>query len=249
MTPKTDIVCIYGKHPVEEALRHRPDVVQKLFVDKAQYPELDALAKKHGIFRTPFEMKGLQKHLGKDAAHQNIAAFIDVDALVVPFETFMEQMEVDDKTALALLGELHDPHNVGAIIRSAAAFGLAGVLIPERRQAPITGAVIKASAGMALRIPLVEIGNINRTIERLKGAGFWIYGLAGNAEKQLDAETFDAPSVIVIGNEGHGIREKTEKHCDVLLSIPIEEDIESLNAAVSAAIAFYEWNKSRILAK
>lgn len=242
---KTDIVCIYGKHPVEAALREKPEAIQKLFIDKEQYPELDAEAKQAGIFRTGFSMKDLQKHIGRDAAHQHIAAFIDVDALVIPFEEFIGGLAVTNKTALTLLGELQDPHNVGAIIRSASAFGLSGVLIPERRQAPITGAVIKASVGTAFRIPLVEIGNVNQTIERLKQVGFWMYGLSGDAKQPIAEEQFDAPSVIVIGNEGKGIREKTEEHCDALLKIPMAGGVESLNASVSAAIAFYEWSKKK----
>lgn len=242
---KTDIICIYGKHPVEAALREKPASIQKLFVDKEQYPDLDALAKQQGIFRTSFTMKDLRKHIGKDAVHQNIAAFIDIDALVVPFEEFVREISVTNDTGLALLGELQDPHNVGAVIRSAAAFGLSGVLIPDRRQAPVTGAVIKASVGTAFRIPLVEIGNVNQTIERLKGLGFWMYGLSGDATTPISEEKFDAPSVLIIGNEGKGIREKTEEHCDVLLKIPMKGDVESLNASVSAAIAFYEWHKRK----
>lgn len=239
---KSDIVCIYGKHPVEAALTLKPEAVQKVFVDPEQHTELDALARKKNVFRVGFSMKDLQKHIPRDAVHQSIAAFIDTDALVTPFETFIESLDMSQNPALALLGELHDPHNVGAIIRSASAFNLSGVLIPERRQVPVTGAVIKASVGEAFRIPLVEIGNVNQTVERLKKAGFWIYGLSGAGEKALGEESFDAPTVIIIGNEGKGIREKTEGHCDVLLKIPMSEHVESLNASVSAAIAFYEWN-------
>jgi 23S rRNA (guanosine2251-2'-O)-methyltransferase len=141
------------------------------------------------------------------------------------------------------MGEVQDPHNVGAIIRSAAAFGLAGVLIPEHNQAGVTGAVVKSSAGMAFRIPLVTIGNVNHTIKVLKEKGFWIYGLAMDGTAVLGTDAFDAPAAFVVGNEGAGIREKTLLACDVTLQIPIHARTESLNAAVSSAIVFYEWSR------
>ncbi|PIR85147.1 23S rRNA (guanosine(2251)-2'-O)-methyltransferase RlmB [Candidatus Kaiserbacteria bacterium CG10_big_fil_rev_8_21_14_0_10_45_20] len=241
---KNDIVCIYGKHPVEEALRYAPHIIDRVFVDSDTNPEVYALVEKKKVTRTQFSMKDLTRYIGKDAVHQRVAAFIQINKLVTPLEDFLSSLDLSKKPALVLLGELHDPHNVGAIIRSATAFGISGVLIPEHRQVPITGSVIKASAGMAFRIPLVEIGNVNRTLERLKTSGFWTYGLAGEATKILDQEVFDEPSVFVIGNEGKGIREKTEENCDVLLKVPISENVESLNASVSAAIVFYEWAKT-----
>ena len=240
---KNDFVCIYGKHPVEEALKHAPHTIDRVFVDSDTNPEIYALVEKRKVTRTQFSMKDLMRYIGKDAVHQRVAAFVQINKLVNPLEDFVSSLDLASKPALVVLGELHDPHNVGAIIRSAAAFGISGVLIPEHRQVPVTGSVIKASAGMAFRIPLVEIGNVNRTLERLKEKGFWIYGLSGEATKTLGEEVFDEPSVFVIGNEGKGIREKTEENCDVLLNIPISENVESLNASVSAAVVFYEWSK------
>ncbi|MFZ2501025.1 MAG: RNA methyltransferase, partial [Minisyncoccia bacterium] len=143
---------------------------------------------------------------------------------------------------VAILAEVQDPHNVGAIIRSAAAFGLAGVLIPEHHQAGISGTVVKTSAGMAFRIPLVSIGNVNNAIKVLKEKGFWVYGLAMDGTAALGAEAFDTPSAFIVGNEGVGIREKTLEHCDVTLNVPMHPRTESLNAAVSAAVVFYAWS-------
>lgn len=96
---------------------------------------------------------------------------------------------------------------------------------------------------MAFRIPLVSIGNVNQALGVLKQKGFWIYGLAGNGKTTLAAEKFDAPAAFVVGNEGAGIREKTLAACDITLAIPMHERVESLNAAVSAAVVFYEWSK------
>jgi 23S rRNA (guanosine2251-2'-O)-methyltransferase len=140
------------------------------------------------------------------------------------------------------LGEVQDPHNVGAVVRSAAAFGLRGVLIPKHRQAGVTGTVVKVSAGMAFKIPLVEVANANRTIEDLKKMGFFIYGLDGEGDVALPLEDFSKPSVFVLGNEGEGMREKTKEHCDSILSIPIHGRAESLNASASAAVVFYAWS-------
>ena len=140
------------------------------------------------------------------------------------------------------MGELQDPHNVGAIIRSAAAFGVSGVLMPEHNQAPITGAVVKVSAGMAFRIPLVRIGNINTVIRDLKERGFWVYGLDGEAKTSIVDESFDAPTVFILGNESKGIREKTAELCDVMLSIPMHPQCESMNVASSTSVALYAWS-------
>jgi 23S rRNA (guanosine2251-2'-O)-methyltransferase len=159
---------------------------------------------------------------------------------MVPFGEFLAKLKPGKATALALMGEVQDPHNVGAIIRSAAAFGLAGVLIPEHNQAQVTGTVVKTSAGMAFRIPLVSIGNVNDTLRTLKEAGFWIYGLAMEGNP-LPSETFDAPAVFVLGSEGSGIREKTLEECDIKLSIPMHPRCESLNVAVSGGIVFSTW--------
>jgi 23S rRNA (guanosine2251-2'-O)-methyltransferase len=168
---------------------------------------------------------------------------MDPSALLVSFDDFLSSLDMSKNPAVAVLGEVQDPHNVGAIIRSAAAFGLSAVLIPEHNQAGVTGAVVKTSAGMAFRIPLVSIGNVNQTLKELKEKGFWIYGLAMHGSATLGTDAFDAPAAFVVGNEGAGIREKTLESCDVTLSIPMHPRTESLNAAVSAAVVFYEWSK------
>lgn len=152
-------------------------------------------------------------------------------------------LEITPSTSLVILNEITDPHNVGAIIRSAAAFGVAGVLIPTHNQAPITGAVAKASAGMVFAMPIVAINNENQTIEDLKKRRFWIYGLAGEGKNEIYKEKFDAPAVFVVGSEGEGLRAKTREHCDILLRIPMHPRTESLNASVSAAVVLAEWSK------
>ncbi len=238
-------IFIYGKHALTEALQNRPQAVKKIFL--APYvddPKLKELIRKVGIPTSPLGGSSgkMPSEVSDNATHQGIIGQISLSDLVIPYEKFVENLKINSNTALVLLNEIQDPHNVGAVIRSAAAFGIAGVLIPEHNQAPITGAVVKVSAGMAFRIPIVSIGNENHIIRDLKDKGFWTYGLAGEGAKSLNEEKFDAPSLFILGNEGAGIRAKTRELCDVLLSIPMHPQCESLNAATAMAITLYAWS-------
>ncbi|MBU6214777.1 23S rRNA (guanosine(2251)-2'-O)-methyltransferase RlmB [Patescibacteria group bacterium] len=236
-------IYIYGKHALMEALQHTPHCLLKAFLAPDLHDTaLRALLEKHRIPTTALASGKGNGLVGKDTKHQGVIAIIDPASLLVPLESFLASLDLTRNPAVAVLGEVQDPHNVGAIIRSAAAFGLSGVLIPRRHQAPITGAVVKASSGMAFRIPLVTIGNVNATLAALKEKGFWIYGLSMKGTLVLGSDAFDAPAAFIIGNEGSGIRDKTMENCDATLSIPMHPRTESLNAAVSAAVVFYEWS-------
>jgi 23S rRNA (guanosine2251-2'-O)-methyltransferase len=245
MRPKRqEKIYIYGKHALMEALRNTPRVIRKVFLaSDLRDTELRMLLTKNNITTSPLARDKGKDFVGKDTAHQGVIAVMDQSALLMRFDDFLKTLNKKTNPSLALLGEIQDPHNVGAIIRSAAAFGVSAVLIPEHNQAGITGAVVKASAGMVFRIPIVSIGNINNTLKILKENGFWIYGLYMEGSTAIGTEIFDVPSVFVVGNEGAGIREKTLDACDVTLKIPMHTRTESLNAAVSAAIVFYEWSR------
>ncbi|MSU74373.1 23S rRNA (guanosine(2251)-2'-O)-methyltransferase RlmB [Candidatus Kaiserbacteria bacterium] len=237
-------IYIYGKHALIEALQNAPKVIRKVFLaPDLRDTELRALLEKNNIPTSPLAHGKGKELVGRDTSHQGVIATMDPSSLLLSLDDFLHTLDTKKNPAIAVLGEVQDPHNVGAIIRSAAAFGLAGVLIPEHNQAGITGAVVKASAGMVFRVPLVTIGNVNNTLKILKEKGFWVYGLAMDGATALGAEAFDAPSAFVVGNEGAGIREKTLVACDVTLSIPMHARTESLNAAVSAAVVFYEWSR------
>ncbi len=242
-------VYIYGRHALKEALAHAPQAVRRVFLSPdMDDAELRALVKKADI--TPGALKSGEANqmVGRETAHQGVVAIMNTNALMVPFGEFMNTLTASGRkapgadTLLVLLDELTDPHNVGAIIRSAAAFGATGVLIPSHNQAPITGAVVKTSAGMVFRLPLVAIGNVNQAVDALKKAGFRSYGLVMNGATALAAEPFDAPALIIVGNEGEGIREHTLARCDVHLRIPMDSRAESLNASVSAAVTLYQWS-------
>lgn len=207
-------VYIYGKHAIEEAQAHAPHVLKKV-------------------------MTGV-----KGEGHGGYVAIVNVDKLLIPYATFVTSLQPTATSALLILGGLTDPHNVGAIIRSAAAFNISAVLIPKTAQAPITGTVAKTSAGMLFRIPLVTIDSVESALADLRARGFKAYGLAGNGTALLGTETFTSPTVFVVGNEGSGLSDDIRSACDVLLSIPMNARAESLNAAQAATVVMYEWSRS-----
>ena len=235
-------VYIYGRHSLVEALKNCPRAIKGVFLEHAEEEtEIVELAGKHNVSVKQLG-GGEKKEVGKDAVHQGIIGVLNPDALFVDLKDFLKGLDVSKSPAIALCAEVQDPHNLGAIVRSAAALGLSGVIIPEHRQVSVTGTVVKTSVGMVFRIPLIRVGNVNQTLATLKDAGFWTYGLDMDGEKLTETK-FDRPSVFVVGNEGAGIREKSLELCDYRLSIPMHNRAESLNAAVSAAVVFYEWSR------
>ncbi len=242
-TEKLEIEYIFGKHAAREVLEERPDVVAEAHVAAGFSDEkiLRQIAKQKDIRFKVLNEKNPPRGVSAKAAHQGIVIGIYPSKLTVPYKQFKLTLSKSPHTALLVLGEVQDPHNVGAVIRSAAAFGLAGVLIPPHNQAPVNGTVVKVSAGMAFRIPLVTIPNVNTVLRDLKDSGFWVYGLEGSGTTKTTTETYPKPTVFVLGNEGSGLREKTMELCDDLLSIPIHPRCESLNAAAATAIVLASW--------
>lgn len=240
---KAETAYIFGKHAVREMLEERPDVVVEAYVAADFSDEtILALLDKHKVTLKLLNLKNPPRGISANAAHQGIVAGLLPDRLTVPYKKFKASLPRTPDTALLVLGEVQDPHNVGAVIRSAAAFGLAGVLIPPHNQAPVTGTVVKVSAGMAFRIPLVTISNVNTVLRDLQEDGFWVYGLEGSGTTSTATESFTRPTVFVLGNEGAGLREKTKEACDELISIPIHPRCESLNAAAATAVVLASWS-------
>ncbi|MEK7063674.1 MAG: RNA methyltransferase [Patescibacteria group bacterium] len=209
---KSDTAYLYGKHAIEEAQAHMPHVIGKVMTNV------------------------------KGEGHGGYVATVDTSKLLVPYSEFKDGLKPSADTALVVLAGLTDPHNVGTIIRSAAAFGASAVLLPTRGQAPITTAVIKTSVGMVFRIPLISIDSVPETLADLRARGVTTYGLAGKGSANLHTEPFATPSAFVVGNEGAGMDAETEALCDQLLSIPINSRTESLNAAAAAAVTLYAWS-------
>ena len=242
-TMNDDNTYIYGKHAVREALFTCPEIVSVIYIaDEKDIEVFKKATSGKQISLRELNLKKLPKGVPNDVVHQGVIAEINPKKLMVDYEDFMRTCTVSSDTAFVLFGEVQDPHNVGAVIRSAVAFGITGILIPEHRQAQVNGTVIKVSAGMAFKIPLIQIGNVNNTVKDLKERGFWVYGLDGEAEQSVIDEGFEKPSVLILGNEGSGIREKTLEHCDIRLRIPMSKRAESLNASVAAGIVLHAWS-------
>jgi 23S rRNA (guanosine2251-2'-O)-methyltransferase len=231
---------IYGRHAVTALINNAPARIQNLYITPSALPDFQELCLARGVRIEPFTPSTLNKEL-EGAVHQGVVARASLSSLMQDYNAFIKDLPVTPDTSLVILNEITDPYNVGAIIRSAAAFGASGVLIPSHNQAPVTGVVAKASAGTVFSIPIVGINNENQTILDLKKKGFWIYGLAGEGKNDLSKEKFDAPAAFVVGSEGEGLRHKTREHCDILLRIPMHSRVESLNASVSAAVVLSAW--------
>jgi len=144
---------------------------------------------------------------------------------------------------LVLLDGVEDPHNLGAIIRTAHAAGASAILIPDRRAAGLTEIVAKAAAGAIEHLPVVRVGNVSQTLEMLKKRGFWIYGLDERGSQPYSETDYAQPTVFVLGGEGQGLHQLVKKHCDVLVRIPMAGAISSLNVSVAAGIVLFEWRR------
>lgn len=240
---ESENIYIYGRRPVEEALLTDPKKVEKIFfrenINIGDLDKITTLASKHKIpfLRIP-QVKINQ--LAGNVNDQGVVALLS-GARYVELEEWLKGIDTSKNPSVLLLDEIEDPQNVGAILRSAAAGGASGVIVGKHRQAPISGAVYKASAGQAARIPIIRVGNINDAVGKLKAAGFWIVGLAGAASKSLWEQDFKMPTVIIVGSEGEGIRAKTLEACDFPVHIPMRNGVESLNASVAAGLVLYEW--------
>jgi 23S rRNA (guanosine2251-2'-O)-methyltransferase len=154
----------------------------------------------------------------------------------------LERFPAESRKGLILvaLDEVQDPHNLGAIARSAVNLGAQALILPERRSAPVTGAVVAASAGAIQKIPVVSVVNLGQALERLKEEGFWVYGADASGRPAWDA-VFNTPLVLVIGSEGYGMRPLVTSICDEVVSIPqAEGGVESLNASCAASVLLYE---------
>lgn len=177
--------------------------------------------------------------LPQGAVHQGLAALVD-PLPMVDLAELLEDLPPDAPTRLLLLDQVTDPQNVGAILRSAAALGAAGVILTERHAAPESGSLAKAASGALDVLPLVRVVNLSRAIEALKQAGFWCLGLAAEGEMTLAEAKPTGRIALVLGAEGTGLRRLTREHCDQLVRLPTQGPIDQLNVSNAAAIALYE---------
>ncbi|PCI20173.1 23S rRNA (guanosine(2251)-2'-O)-methyltransferase RlmB [Candidatus Wolfebacteria bacterium] len=240
-------ILVYGVNPVAELVNSGATNITRIYMqdssDKPILQQIRSYAQKHSIGVNSVSNKYIKNLVG-DVAHQGVVALLR-SFEYVEFNKWVESLDMSTNPAVLLLDEVQDPHNVGAMIRSAAAFGLSGVILPSHRQSPVTNAVFKSSAGTVMHIPVIKIGNVNQMLKKLKEMGFWIVGIHQDGHTKISEQKFDSPTVLIVGNEGYGIRQKTLEMCDFTVQIPMSSEIESLNAAVSTGIACYEWSRQQ----
>ena len=243
VTSKAEDLVI-GRNSVLEALRSRMSanvliVFQRVDADE-RITEIVSLAVEQGI-EVREVPKNVLDRLADGSPHQGVALEI------APYEYLqpVDLLEAASPIRIIALDGIQDPRNLGAILRSAAAFGASGAVIPERRAAGVTVAAWKVSAGAAARIPVARATNLVRALQDYKKAGLFVLGLDGDGEVALaDSNLLDGPLVIVVGAEGAGLSRLVRETCDQIASIPISGTTESLNASVAASIALYEASKA-----
>lgn len=190
--------------------------------------------------------RGELDRLTGGALHQGVALQLPAFAYAHPDDLLASALDSDHEPLIVALDSITDPRNLGAIVRSAAAFGAHGVLIPERRSAGMTAAAWKTSAGAAAHIPIARATNLNRSLRTYADAGLTLIGLDGSSTTSLhDAPYVSGPVVLVVGSEGAGLSRLVREACDYLAAIPISKSVESLNAGVAAGIALYEISRQR----
>lgn len=240
-------IYIYGRNPIQEALTTEPERVEKIFVrdslHDSQLTNIFDLASQHRIPISHVPGSKLYDLVGK-VNDQGVVALMS-KVSYQDFGSWLDSIDTSIYPAVLLLDEIEDPGNLGAMLRTAAAAGISAVLVPKHRQAPVNATVYKTSAGTAGRIPIVRVGNLNQAIMKLKDEGFWIGGLDMDGDQELWDLEVDRPLAFVIGNEGSGISQRTLEHCDYHFKIPMENNVESLNASVSAALLCYEWRRKK----
>jgi 23S rRNA (guanosine2251-2'-O)-methyltransferase len=228
-----------GIHPVREALRAQRPLDKVLIAKGAASPriqEIIDLCRTHSV-PVHFEPRELLDRTSKGTPHQGVIAFgaahkyADLNDIV------------NTARLIVVLDGVEDPHNLGAILRTAHAAGANAVVVPERRAAPLTETVARAAAGALEYLPVVRITNVSQTLEKLKGKGFWIYGLDEHGSAPYDQIDYTAPTVIVLGGEGKGLHQGVQKHCDVLVRIPMAGAVASLNVSVAAGVVLFEWRR------
>jgi 23S rRNA (guanosine2251-2'-O)-methyltransferase len=231
---------IFGHHAVEAAISAGKRPVLELFLtDKNvnRYREYKRFLNETKI--TVAGTKDLNRKF-PEKTHQGIAAKVGE----IP-KVYIEEI-VEEASLLLILDQVTDPHNIGACLRSANAFGADAMLIPTHGSAGLTDVAAKASVGAAEYTPVIEVGNLNKTIAFIQKQGFWIVGLDGYAEQELSEIDMSGKIAIIMGNEGKGLRDLVKKNCDFTAKLPMSGQVESLNVSVATGVALYEASKQRV---
>lgn len=237
---------IYGRNPVREALSAGASIDRLFVLDKNEEGPLGrivSLARKKGI-RVDFVSRERLDEITQNAAHQGVCAYAAAYSYSSVDDILNRAEEKDEAPFVIMLDGIVDPHNLGAIIRSANCFGAHGVIIPKDNAAGLTESAVKASAGAVSYTPVARVVNLSRTLEELKEKGLWSY-CADMGGEDIGKTDLSGPVCLVIGNEGQGVSALLKKKCDFTVKIPLCGNIDSLNASVAAGIFMYEISKKR----
>ena len=245
--PKEEIDLTYGRHAVLAALKgdraiNRIWVTDTLLAHGQFYPLIKD-AKAQGTIVDEVDSRRLS-NLTQGGNHQGIAAQV-APYVYWDLSVLIEQATQTTDPVIVIADGIEDPHNLGAIIRTAEALGVQGLVIPKRRAVGITSTVMKVAAGALENMAIARVTNLNQAITKLKEAGFWIYGTTADTDNLLHQTNFSGSVGLVIGSEGKGLSQLTEKNCDQLVAIPLVGKTPSLNASVAAAISLYEVFRQR----
>ena len=237
-----------GRNAVTEALS-AGRTIDKLFVadgdtDRA-LGRICAMAKQAGAVVVPTDRRKLD-YMSATGAHQGVIAMVAAHDYASIDDILKKAQDAGEPPLIVICDELSDPHNLGAILRSAECAGAHGVIIPKRRSVGLTATVAKASAGAVEYMKVARVTNINTAIAELKSKGVWVFGTAAEGSIPMYKADLTVPAAIVIGNEGEGLSQLVRKNCDVMVSIPMKGKISSLNASAAASILLYEAVRQRI---
>lgn len=247
---------VAGRKPIRELLERSPDRIEKVMLQQGlqegDIAEIRSLADTADV---PWQYvpKGRLDVESHGATHQGVVAqttaiaYRELDDLLREVAPTWDHVQ-ETKPVLLVLDRITDPRNYGAIVRSAVAAGIAGVIVPDSHMAPLTAVAVKASAGSADRIPIARVSNLPQSLIQLKERGYWVTGTDQDAETSLWDAKLARPMALVIGSEGEGMRPDIRSACDVVISIPIRGPIDSLNASVAASLVMYEAMRQRDVA-
>lgn len=237
-------MIVSGFHAVDEALRSPEGSLRRVLVARGKggkrLQEIVDRARNRKVTLQFVAPEALRRLTGTDH-HQGVAAELS-EIRLWDLEDFL----VQSPDFLLLLDGVEDPHNLGAVLRTADGAGIEGVLLPDRHSCPVTPAVVQVSAGAAHHIPVVRVGNVAQTLEKLKDRGFLVVGLDMEGKSDLSAIDLASPLVLVVGGEHRGIRRLVKEKCDFLVSLPMRGQVESLNLSVATGIFVYQVLSHRI---
>ena len=254
MNPKrqSEALLIVGRNPVREALGREGARIEKVMMQQGGGRGLDLIRRAASEVGVPVQYVP-SKRLNQMAAglnHQGVVAlaapvaYHDMDEMLADVAPTLDAVR-RRKPILLLLDRIEDPHNFGAVVRTAVAAGVEGVIVPKRHMAPLNAATIKASAGMAMRIPIARVDDLAEVLFQLKERGYWVVGTAEDGETSVWDMDWDRPVALVMGSEAKGLHRHVAEACDYLVSIPMRGDAESLNVSVAAGILLFAAARAR----